>query len=388
MATQPEVVRQSDWLNQLVIDRNTMEELGKVDVLWMHPPVHRVLGFICKSGFMGTKKMAFNLAQIKTFGANSILVGSQPVETDAEKVRQLESLIHCEVWSDAGEKIGRIVDCLFNLQTGTITDYLFVTDNWGAIAGTIYLLPPSKILSFGRKRVLISEQSPDAFAVYREGIQQKVGKVKETLQQNYSHATQELQSFTQQAKTASEQARERARILAEQAKERAQILSEQLQEQSEELKNQAKEKGQTWVEQVKEQAQTIGEQVRERTQTLAERWREELDPVTEPPPVARPRLELKGDAIDVQATRVEDDSVRVPEDHSVRVSEELDDQPWITDEPRIEDDSAWVLDDLDDLEDQPWIGDELPTDQPQAAKPEPKKPAIAELDDDDDEPWI
>lgn len=56
MATQPEVVKQSDLLNQLVLDRNTMEELGHVDVVWMHPPVHRVLGFICKSGFLGTKR--------------------------------------------------------------------------------------------------------------------------------------------------------------------------------------------------------------------------------------------------------------------------------------------------------------------------------------------
>lgn len=56
MAIPPEVLKQSDLLNQLVLDRNTMEELGHVDVLWMHPPVHRVLGFICKSGFLGTKK--------------------------------------------------------------------------------------------------------------------------------------------------------------------------------------------------------------------------------------------------------------------------------------------------------------------------------------------
>lgn len=62
MATQPEVVRQSDLLNQLVLDRSSMAELGHIDVVWMHPPVHRVYGFICKSGFLGTKKTALSIS--------------------------------------------------------------------------------------------------------------------------------------------------------------------------------------------------------------------------------------------------------------------------------------------------------------------------------------
>jgi len=53
----------------------------------MHP-VHQVLGFICKSGLLGTKKTAFNLEQIKTLGANSIL-DAKPVETDSEKFESL-----------------------------------------------------------------------------------------------------------------------------------------------------------------------------------------------------------------------------------------------------------------------------------------------------------
>jgi len=271
MATQPEVVRQSDLLNQLVLDRNTMEELGHVDLLWMHPPVHRVLGFICKSGFLGTKKTAFNLAQIKTLGANSILVNAKPVETDSEKVRQLESLINCEVWSDAGNKIGRITDCLFNFKTGAITEYLFVSNGWGASllrrsfanAGGVYLLPPSKILSFGNKGVLVSEAAAQTLAVYREGIKQKLTKAGDFLKEDYIQATQEVRSLAKQAQAATEQAKERAKALAEQAKDRVQTLNEQLKEETQTLAKQAKEKGQILVERVNERSQTIGEQVKE-----------------------------------------------------------------------------------------------------------------------------
>ncbi|WP_250122749.1 PRC-barrel domain-containing protein [Chroococcidiopsis sp. CCMEE 29] len=264
MATQPEVVKQSDLLNQLVLDRNTMEELGHVDVVWMHPPVHRVLGFICKSGFLGTKKTAFNLAQITTLGANSILVNAQPVETDSEKVRKLESLLDCEVWSDAGNKIGRITDCLFNLKTGLITQYLFVSSGWGGMAGEIYLLLPSKVLSFGRKRVLVSEAAAQTLTVYREGIKQKLTKARNIFKEDYIQVTQEVRSLAKQAQAATEQAKERAQILAEQAKEKVHSLNQQLKEETQTFAKQAQEKSQILVEQVKERAQTVSEQVKEK----------------------------------------------------------------------------------------------------------------------------
>jgi len=280
MATQPEVVKQSDLLNQLVLDRNTMEELGHVDVLWMHPPVHRVLGFICKSGFLGTKKTAFNLAQITRLGVNSILVNAQPVETDSEKVRKLESLIDCEVWSDAGNKIGRITDCLFNLKTGVITQYLFVSSGWGGMAGGIYLLPPTKVLSFGRKRVLVSEAAAQTLTVYREGIKQKLTKARNIFKEDYIQVTQEVRSLAKQAQVATEQAKERAQILAEQAKQKVHSLNQQLKEETQTLAKQAQEKSQILVEQVKERAQTVSEQVTEK--------RPAVEKNLEVPPTASP----------------------------------------------------------------------------------------------------
>ena len=321
MATEPEVIRQSDLLNQLVLDRNTMEELGHVDVLWMHPPVHRVLGFICKSGFLGTKKTAFNLAQIKTLGGNSILINGKPVETDVEKVRQLESLINCEVWSDAGNKIGRINDCLFNFKTGAITQYLFVSSEWSVIASGVYLLPPSKILSFGNRRVLVSEAAAQTLAVYREGIKQKLTKASNFLKEDYSQATQEMRSrsirsarsLARQAQAATEQAKERAQVLAEQAKDRVQTLNEQLKEGTQTLAQQAKEKGQILVKQVKEETQTISEQLKEGTQTLTEQVKEKLDPVIE-------KSNVPPTDFSAPTSNPRDTTPTAPED---------DDEPWI-----------------------------------------------------------
>lgn len=296
MTTRTEIVRQSELLNQLVIDRNTMEELGRVELLWMYPQTHRVLGFICKSGFLGSKKLAFKLAQIEARGANGILTHSQPEQTNSGKVRQLVSLLHHEVWSDTGNKIGKITDCLFNLQTGAITQYLFVSTGWAGITGEVYQLPPTKILSFGVQRVLVSEAAVTSFAVYCEGIQQKMTKAGDFLKKE---ATQEWRSLAQQAQSTTQHTKDRLNNLAGQAKERAQSISNQTREKVQTLSEQLKEETQAWVEQVTEKSQDLVEQVKEQTQPLAKQVKESIqtlnvqaeeifDSVTEQTPNASP----------------------------------------------------------------------------------------------------
>jgi uncharacterized protein YrrD len=268
MTTVPEVIRHSELLNQLVLNRATLEEFGRVEILWMYPPAHRVLGFICKSGFLGNQKSAFKLSQIEAIGVNGILTHSQPDTTDAERVRQLESLIHSEVWSNSGEKVGKIIDCVFNLQTGTISDYLMVGDRLSTLAGTIYRLPINRISSLGRKRVLVSDRTIQAFPFYREGIQQKISKASNAVKDDYTQVTQELKSIAQRAQDTTLQTTSQLRNLAEQAKDRAQLLAEQAKERAQEFNEQIREGAETFVEQAKETTETFVERIQEQADSL------------------------------------------------------------------------------------------------------------------------
>ncbi len=214
-----EIVKQSEILNQTVLDRGSMQELGQVEVLWMYPKVHRVLGFICKSGWLGKKKTAFNLDQLEAIGSNGVLVNSPPVDTDAEKVKQLESLVGCEVWTDAGDQVGKVVDYLFDLRTGEVEHYLYVSDGWGGIVGSVYLLPPNYILRFGNRRVMVPKESVESFAVYRGGVQEKFSKVKDLLKDEKSQVTQEVRSLSELAREKARRLKEKARSFTEQAYE-------------------------------------------------------------------------------------------------------------------------------------------------------------------------
>jgi uncharacterized protein YrrD len=169
-----EFVRQSQLLDQIVLDRATMDECGRIEVMWCYPKVHRVLGFICKSGSFDRTKKAFNLDQLDKIGENGVLVKSEPVETDRDRVRQLETLIGCEVWTDEGKRVGRINDYVFQLSSGNIRYYLLALSGVQGLTGKLYSLYPSQILGYGRGRVMVSGGIVPGLELYQVGLDQKL----------------------------------------------------------------------------------------------------------------------------------------------------------------------------------------------------------------------
>ncbi len=369
MTALPDVLRQSELLNQLVLDRTTMEELGRVEVMWMYPAAHRVLGFVCKSGAFGAKKAAFKLAQITTLGPNGLLTRDQPEATDATKVRQLESLLGCEVWSDAGNKIGKIVDYVFNLKTGSISHYLLASSGWAGIAGDLYQLPPTQVLSMGRKRVLVNEAAAQNLATYQTGIKQTLTKARTMLQEDYGQATEELRSLSEQAKgrfqSLTGQIREKARSLSQQAQETIHTINEQIQEEAQIL-----------AEQMKERTQSLGEQLEESVQTLTVQAKEIFDVNPDEAIGPDPAPSAAADSEPVQTAGTPDIGA------TATCTSDDDDEFWPDDD---------------------WFDDEAePAPSPAAPSPAPATAAPPALvtdaaatqttngspDADDDEPWI
>ncbi len=256
MTISSDVIRQSDLLHQLVLDRNTLEELGRVEVLWMYPPAHRVLGFICKSGFLGNQKSAFQLKHIDALGINGLMMSARPEKTTVDRVRRLESLIDYEVWSDEGNRVGKITDCLLNWRTGEITAYLLVSAGWASVIGEVYQLPPDQILSFGNRRILVAEAAISDFALYQPGISQKISQASEFLKEE---AAQEWAVIAQRAEETTEQAKEQLQQLTDQAKVQAQRLSRQM-----------KARTQVWFEQAREKTQILAEQMEEQFENLSQ----------------------------------------------------------------------------------------------------------------------
>jgi uncharacterized protein YrrD len=217
MSTLPEELKQSELIHQLVLDRRTLETVGRVEQLWMYPKQQRVLGLICQSHLMKGRKCVFKLSQLESLGNNGILVQGQGEDTDAATVRELESLLGYELWSATGDRLGKILDYRFYLKNGYIRHYLWVPSRLNRLTGDLYELPADEVLSYGNQRVLVSDEYAKAPTLAEDGLQQKLRKVKRELQDDYSHLTQSVQSWVSQAQTVALKTKEKAQTWVNQA---------------------------------------------------------------------------------------------------------------------------------------------------------------------------
>ncbi|MBD1834052.1 PRC-barrel domain-containing protein [Cyanobacteria bacterium FACHB-472] len=220
MNAQLQIIRQSELLNRLVLDRSTAEEVGRVDQLWLNPQSHQVVGFTCKSGFLGSLKQVFRWEQITTIGTDSIIVNKTLEVIEPETPIQKISLIGHEVWTDAGNKVGKIVDYLFNPQTGAIVNYLFVSSGWRGILDGIYLLPLEAIASTGSKRVIVSDAIIQTPQQYAEGLNQKMTQAAELIKEDYKKTQDDLEALKRSAQNIAEQVKDTTETVAGIAKEK------------------------------------------------------------------------------------------------------------------------------------------------------------------------
>ncbi len=269
----PIIVRRSEVLNLMVMDRGTMQEVGRVERLWMYPQAHRVLGMICKGGgLLAKKRWAYKLPQVESLNQGNIWIEGPGTATSPDQVRQLETLIDHEIWVDGGDRLGVIVDCLFNRKTGQITQYLFVNNPLRRLIDAPNPLRPEEILSFGNHRALVSPQAVARLRRERPSLRDTFSQMKEQAKAEYEQVTNQTQervrNWGEEAKTAKERLAEQATLLKQQAAERAKALQEQA--------------AQDILPQLTEQAQELSQRVGEQYQTVQRRAQdfvEELPPL-------------------------------------------------------------------------------------------------------------
>jgi uncharacterized protein YrrD len=230
MNTQPESVRQSEVINRLVLDRRTTEEVGRVEQLWLNPQSHQVVGLTCKSGFLGNKKRSFTWEQIETIGNDSILVNDEPADVEPEKPESAVSLIGHEVWTDAGNKVGKVVDYLFVPQTGAVVNYLFVSNGWRGVLDGLYLLPSTAIASIGSKRAIVPDAIVQVPQQYAEGFNQKVSQAADFLREDYQKTQIDWETIKRGAQSITEQVKDTTEKVTNIAKEKLSEVKAQQQQ--------------------------------------------------------------------------------------------------------------------------------------------------------------
>ncbi len=118
----------SDLLN-LNVKGNAIHNFGSGENVWMHPPVHRILGWYSRPSNFDLKRNVWRLNQINQIIDNEVYVKGEPAISDLATLNRFPNLIEANLINSEGTKIGVIADFLFDMKTGNIKFYLISRSN-------------------------------------------------------------------------------------------------------------------------------------------------------------------------------------------------------------------------------------------------------------------
>ena len=124
----PKEILLSELLNYNV-KGNMALNYGNGENVWMHPPVHRILGWYSRPSNFDLKRNVWRLNQISQIIDNDIYVKGDPAISDLATLNRFPNLIEANLININGSKIGIIADFLFEIKTGQIKYYLVSRSN-------------------------------------------------------------------------------------------------------------------------------------------------------------------------------------------------------------------------------------------------------------------
>jgi len=118
----------SDLLKHNVRCNNGIDH-GPVISPWMHPPAHRILGWISRPSNFKLQREVWKLDQFKGINQHEVYVKGDCSISDEITLERFPTLLNANIFNKNGEKLGLIADFLFEITTGKIQYYLVSRTN-------------------------------------------------------------------------------------------------------------------------------------------------------------------------------------------------------------------------------------------------------------------
>lgn len=231
-------MRQSQLLQQLVLDLVTTEELGKLSHFLVDVKQHQVEGFVCKKGLLSFETIPVMWVQVESVGQDSILVRYN----DSAISQRLDAAIALDqqtIWSDSGNEVGKLVDYCIDLSTGAITQYLFTAPGWQGLTDGLYTFAPTAVVSAGKKRIMVRQAALAQAEQFVPGVQERVQQV---WQQDVARTRQDMQGAIDSTREVAEQVQTQAQKLTEQARSQFGQVFGQVKKRSKNLRSQVNDR--------------------------------------------------------------------------------------------------------------------------------------------------
>jgi len=102
---------------------------GPVVSVWMHPPAHRIFGWVSKPSNLRLQREVWSLYQLKGINEQEVYVKGIPSISDDQTLERFPTLMNANIFNRSGQRLGLIADCLFELKKGKIQYYLVSRSN-------------------------------------------------------------------------------------------------------------------------------------------------------------------------------------------------------------------------------------------------------------------
>ena len=102
---------------------------GPVISPWMHPPAHRILGWVSRPSNIRLQKEVWRLDQLKGINEQEVYVKGNCSISDDKTLERFPTLMNANIFNRDGQKLGLIADFVFETKKGNIQYYLVSRSN-------------------------------------------------------------------------------------------------------------------------------------------------------------------------------------------------------------------------------------------------------------------
>ena len=139
---------------------------------WMHPPVHRLLGWVSRPSALRMSRDVWRLNQCCGFTDQQVFVRGEPAVTDQVMLERLPTLMDAALLDRDGERIGSVVDLDFRPADGAILHYLIARSDPRLPGSSRWRLAPDRILDQQPGQIQTSLMGLDDLPMARASVRQ------------------------------------------------------------------------------------------------------------------------------------------------------------------------------------------------------------------------
>lgn len=165
----PDQLLLSDLLNHTVRCDLGIDH-GPGVMAWMHPPVHRLLGWVSRPSALRMNREVWRLDQCCGLTEQQVFVRGEPASTEPVILEQLPTLIDADLLDCNGERMGAVVDLVFEPSTGVIRHYLISRSDPRLPGSSRWRLTPERIIDQRKGWVRTALQGLDDLPLDRSSV--------------------------------------------------------------------------------------------------------------------------------------------------------------------------------------------------------------------------